>query len=310
MGLGVFSRNIAIGVNLPQMVLGGAYHELDDQAFAHYREGNRLKQARFVPAIFTGEVDELIEFFSAETIGALSRSPVTSAKPVFVVGMPRSGSTLVEQILSSHPRIAGAGELGDISNLVMRLQRHAGKAAWPACGELSRQYLDRLDEAGPNAERVIDKALLNFLHLGLIQMLFPAARVIHCTRDPLDTCLSCYFHDFTGTHHYSYDLDTLGRFYRQYQRLMAHWSAVLSLPIKQVSYEALVADPDTQSRALVDFCGLKWDERCSRFYDNRRSVVTSSASQVRQPVYRRSVNRHRHYDNYLEPLKRALQIPD
>jgi len=129
-------------------------------------------------------------------------------------------------------------------------------------------------------------------------------------RDPLDTCLSCYFHDFVGTHHYTYDLDTLGRFYRQYRRLMAHWSSVLTLPIHSVGYEALVADPETHSRALVEFCGLAWDERCSHFYKNRRSVVTSNATQVRQPIYSSAVNRHRHYDKYLAPLKRALQTPE
>ncbi len=175
---------------------------------------------------------------------------------------------------------------------------------------LAGQYIAHIDAIDPKALRIIDKGLINYQHLGLIEILFPGALVIHCTRNPLDTCLSCYFHDFVGTHHYTYDLKTLGHFYRQYQRLMQHWSSTLSLSIMHVSYEALVAEPESQSRAIVKFCGLDWDEQCSYFYNSRRSVVTSSATQVRQPIYHSSVNRYRDYEKYLDPLKEALYGQD
>jgi hypothetical protein len=144
------------------------------------------------------------------------------------------------------------------------------------------------------------------LHLGTIALLFPMARVIHCTRDPLDTCLSCYFQEFSGDHPYAYDLANLGAYYRQYQRLMAHWGEVLDIPIFEVRYEELVREPQRVSQAMVEFCGLKWDKRCLEFYGSEHLAATASMQQVRQPIYETSVGRWKNYASYLEPLKRAL----
>lgn len=174
------------------------------------------------------------------------------------------------------------------------------------CDGLAQRYLDLLDGRFPAAKRVTDKMPQNFLHLGAIALLFPMARVIHCMRDPFDTCLSCYFQDFTGDHPYAYDLGDLGFFYRQYRRLMEHWRKALDLAIFEVNYEDLVRDPQTYGRALVEFCGFKWDKRCLDFHKGERPAATASFQQVRRPIYTASVGRWRNYAAYLEPLKRAL----
>jgi hypothetical protein len=149
----------------------------------------------------------------------------------------------------------------------------------------------------------------NFLHLGLIALLFPMARVIHCMRDPFDTCLSCYFQDFFGDHPYAYDLADLGFYYRQYRRLMAHWRKVLDLPFFEIHYEDLVREPQTYSRALVEFCGLKWDPRCLEFYKGEHLAATASFQQVRQPIHDKSVGRWQNYTAYLAPLTPSLGKP-
>ncbi len=286
-----------------------------DLAFTHFQEGNNLKQAKFPPEIFENEIDSLIELFVEESLASLPRSTLKTDKPVFIVGMLRSGSSLVEQILASHPDVVGAGELDELSNLVAPLREPATSVASTArlarinfatITRMSQRYLAHIERIGPNTSRVVDKSLINFLHLWLIELLFPGARIIHCMRHPLDTCLSCYFQDFTGAHHYTYDLATLGRFYYQYQRLMGHWSKILTIPIMEVSYEALVANPESQSRAIIDFCGLEWNDRCNRFYETDRSVITASSQQVRKPIYGSSMGRYRHYKKFLEPLKDGL----
>jgi hypothetical protein len=146
----------------------------------------------------------------------------------------------------------------------------------------------------------------NFLYLGVIELLFPKARIIHCTRDPLDTCVSCYCHDFAGFHPYVYQMEDLGLYYRYYQKLMQHWQTVLSVPILNVSYESLVEDPEALTRGMLAFCGLEWDERCLRHYDNARFVNTASYDQVRKPIYKSAIGRWRHYEAYLEPLRKSL----
>ena len=146
----------------------------------------------------------------------------------------------------------------------------------------------------------------NFKHLGLIAQLFPGARIIHCVRDPLDTCLSCYFQHFSPSISYADDFGHLGAYYRQYQRLMQHWKEVLDIPMLQVDYETLIADQEGASRAIIEFCGLPWDDRCLRFYDTQRVVATASYDQVRRPLYTHSVNRWKNYERYIDPLKSAL----
>jgi hypothetical protein len=230
--------------------------------------------------------------------------------------MPRSGTTLVEQILASHPAVFGAGELLRVGEIAQRLPSALGsRLDYPLClADFSQQaadaaaqeYLDYLQSlSGGEATRVTDKMPGNFMHLGLIDLLFPGARIIHCMRDPLDTCLSCYSQNFNG-HEYTHDLSHLGHFYRDYQRIMQHWRGVVRVPVLEVQYEALVEDPEPGSRRLIEFCGLPWDDSCLRFYENKRTVVTASYDQVRRPIYKTSTERWRNYERHIDPLKAAL----
>ena len=300
--------------------LGNLYDETGDheQAFEHIQAGNELAAQCYDPAVDEKYVDDLFSSYTTTSMAKLPRASCWSERPVFIVGMPRSGTSLVEQILATHPQVFGAGELDDIRRFSENLPALLGGGApYPRCVEaitqdvvdgLSKEYLRKLDRLGGDAERVTDKMPHNFLHLGLIELLFPRARIIHCVRDPLDTCLSCYFRSFAGHLPYKYNLAHLGEFYRQYQRLMQHWKAVLHLSVMDVRYEELVENPEALSRSLVEFCGLDWDERCLRFYEAKRFVRTASYDQVRQPIYKQAVGRWRKYQEHLGPLKVALGL--
>lgn len=294
----------------------GRYQE----AFDHYQRGNSLRTTLFNPARHVEAIDTLIQAYAAGTMSRAPKASVRSGRPLFIVGMPRSGTTLTEQILASHPQVHGAGELHEIDRLVFSLpeltdttlpdpQRVLALTV-AELDALAGAYLERLEGLDGDASRVTDKMPYNFLHLGLLSMLFPGARVIHCVRDPLDTCLSCFFKNFSYGNSYAFDLGHLGLYYRQYQRLMAHWREVVELPVLDVRYEDLVADPEAVSRSLVDFCGLPWDPACLRFYENPRVVNTASYDQVRRPVYRDSVGRWRRYQAFIEPLREALGCSD
>jgi tetratricopeptide (TPR) repeat protein len=298
--------------------LGALYDEVEKyaQAFEHFRKGNTVRpypqDVTSQPAYFT----KIIETFSAEAMRRAARSSVESERPIFIVGMPRSGTTLVEQILASHERVHGGGELRGIEDAIGSLRQTLGTrspypdfvpdASTDALDLAARGFLDKLDELSPAAARVTDKMPHNFLHLGLIEQLFPKARIIHCTREPMDTCLSIYFHNFNANHPYTTDLAALGTYYNQYLRLMRHWESVLSLPIHTVSYEALVDNQEETTRAMLEYCNLDWDPACLRFHENKRVVTTPSYQQVRRPLYRSSVQRWRHYAPYLKPLIDAL----
>lgn len=287
-----------------------------DRAFDHFRRANDLKGVKFNADQFRRRVDLLIDTFSARRIAAGPKSTRASTKPVFIVGMPRSGTTLVEQILSAHPAVHGAGELNDLLQLAGRMPGSLGVAVpYPLCVShlseaaadgLADRYLSQLERRAPDAARITDKLPSNFLHLGLICLLFPGARVIHCTRDARDTCLSCYFQNFAGLHDYAYDLHDLGVYHGEYQRLMAHWAEVVDVPLLSVNYEELVEDQAAHIRRLIAFCDLPWDECCLRFYASGRDVTTASYGQVRCPIYRTSIGRWRHYERHLGPLRTAL----
>jgi tetratricopeptide (TPR) repeat protein len=300
----------------------GAY----DLAFTNYRQANELLkeylQARgeaYEPARHSRLVDGLIAVYNRAYFERVLSFGSDSDVPVFVVGMPRSGTTLAEQILASHPRVHGAGELQDIDHLVLGLARRlGGPDKYPkSLGQLDQatvraqaeEHLRRLRQRGGEAARVIDKMPLNFQHLGVIATLFPRARIVHCRRDRIDTCVSCYCQDFRHPLPFGPDLAHLGHYYREYERLMAHLTQVLPLPIFELQYEELTADQEAVSRRLVEFCGLDWDERCLRFHQTARAVNTSNALQVRQPVYRSSVGRWKHYEAYLGPLLEAISVP-
>ena len=300
--------------------LGTALSDAGDpaRAFSHFLAGNALKRQRIAydEKKALGALARIAAQFSRDFLAARRGSGVASRLPIFVVGMPRSGSTLVEQILASHPAAVGAGEL----QLLPQLLRHAcaqAKTGFPeiaaalTAGEIQRlaeQYLAVLRLEGPEAARIVDKHLNNFTALGLIRLMLPDAKIIHVRRDPVDTCLSAFAKLFNGNHlAYTYELGELGRFYRGYARLMAHWRAVLPAEaMLEVRYEALVGDFEREARRIVDFCGLAWDERCRRFHETERLVKTWSALQVRQPLYDTAIEKWRAYGALAQPLIEAL----
>ncbi|MEJ2566699.1 MAG: sulfotransferase [Gammaproteobacteria bacterium] len=301
--------------------LGRLYDARDefDRAFRHYARGNEIhgKGSLFDPQQKVSDTDALIKTYNADFMAKAPRATTGSRRPVFIVGMPRSGTSLVEHILASHPAVFGGGELDTLDLLVHSLPAKvgSGKISYPGCmsaagqeeiEQMARDYLEHLATLSEDAERVTDKMPGNFVHLGMINLLFPEARVIHCVRNPLDTCLSCYFQNFEYRHSYSQDLAALGVFFREYQRLMEYWKSVLDIAFMEVRYEDMVADQERVSRELVAFCGLEWDEQCLRFYETKRAVGTASHDQVRRPIYHRSIGRWKNYESYLGPLRASL----
>lgn len=295
-----------------------------DQAFKHYQMANELSRRVNAQIADADAIDRQAERIAQqiEVCGkafwqALPRAGNDSARPVFVVGMPRSGTTLTEQILASHPDIQGAGELSGIEMIARSF--HSKSAGYPEClrdipvqvlNQAANRHLQHLATLSRNATQVVDKYPHNFMHLGLISILFPKAHIIHIARDPRDTCLSIYFQIFAPQHAYSNDLTRLGRHYRTYEKLMQYWNEVLEIPILNIQYEALVADPERTVRSLVDFCGLPWDDRCMKFHETKRDVNTPSYDQVRQPLYMKSVGRWKHYRNHIKELVDALHMDE
>ncbi len=291
-----------------------------DRAFKNYHTANRLKSTSFNTEVFEQEVDSIIKVFTKEVVQAYAGVNNPSSKPIFIVGMPRSGSTLIEQILSSYDKIDSAGEIDHIDHIYTRITGtnsllaytgilHAANAK--VASECTNNYIRDIEELIGNmtATKIIDKGLMNFLHLGLIQLLFPNAKVIHCVRNPIDTCLSCYFQDFLGSHQYSFDLVHLGSYYNTYKKLMQHWKEVLTIPVYNICYEDMVADPEKNSKNLVQFLEIEWDEKCLNFYESQRFVVTSSSEQVRKPIHSNSVYRYKNYEEHIQPLIEMLDNP-
>ncbi|MFQ5507710.1 MAG: sulfotransferase [Leptospirillia bacterium] len=290
-----------------------------DEAFAHYAEGNRLSAAgmqRFDPAAHARWIDRLIAAYGEGVLDHLPRADHGAELPVFIVGMPRSGTSLVEQIIACHPSVYGAGELELVRKMAHSIPDRVGVSEpFPECvahmtrqvvDDLAGEHLARLTKMGGDASRVVDKLPNNYQYLGLIAQLFPKARVIHCVRNPMDTSLSCFMQQFASLAH-TCDLTHLGRYYRDYQRLMDHFEAVLDLPILTVRYEDVVADQEGMSRRIIDFLGLPWDAACLNFHDSERHVITASYDQVQEPIYTRSVERWKHYEAHLGPLIKALE---
>ena len=298
--------------------LGKIYDDLGnyDQAFSHYEQGNQAAAARYDPADHSQFMDDLIVNFDRDRLLGLYGDGCTDERPVFVVGMPRSGTTLIEQILASHPDVFGAGELMDIPSISRTLTRHtADGAPYPSCIHsleattfrgFGEAYIRRVGSLHATARRIVDKYPINYEHLGLIALLLPQAHIIHCRRNALDTCLSCYFQRFRKGHAYAYDLGHLGANYRDYQRIMEHWRDVLPMPMLEMDYEVLVREPENASRQLIDFCGLPWDARCLEFHAVDRPVSTASQWQVRRPIYRSAVARWERYADHLGPLRESL----
>jgi len=288
-----------------------------DNAFDAYQQGNSSVSSSFDGDAYIKAIDSVIEAFSVQAMSTLPRSRFASQRPIFIIGMPRSGTTLVEKILDAHPQVHGGGELGGISRLVASMSAMIdSQSPYPQfivemtvqdADRLAKAYLDDLSKIKRGTDRVVDKSLGNFKHLGLISILFPEASVIHCMRDPLDTCFSCFASQLSPAEHgYALDIEHLGIVYRQYERLMQHWSRLPNLQVMTVRYEDLLADQEAVTRAIVEHCKLKWDDACLRFYDSKRTATTLSYDQVRRPIYTSSMGRAQRFESFLEPLKLAL----
>jgi hypothetical protein len=258
--------------------------------------------------------------FTPEMMHAMRDRGDPSPAPVFIIGMPRSGTTLIEQILAGHPLVFAAGESPELRVAVAGLETDHPGLAFPeivpaltddALRRHGASYLNAVAPPGREVGRFVDKMPGNFHFAGLIRLALPNARIIHVRRDPIDTCLSCFTQLFRVGQHYSYDPRELGRYYRAYETLMAHWHRVLPAGIMlDVRYEDVVADVERESRRIVAHCGLDWDSACLDFHVARRPVRTASAVQVRQPVYATSVGRWRSYGDMLAPLIGALGATD
>lgn len=300
--------------------LGKVYDDCGqyDQAFDHYQRANQLMQnaLEFEHAEHTDRISRLMASFSEDFFKGHPGLGSESELPIFIIGMPRSGTTLVEQIIASHPDVQGAGELLYFNRITQEMPSLLQTAtAYPQCvSDLDREtarritgeYIKVLRDTSETALRVTDKQPFNYEHLGLIALLFPKARIIHCRREPMDVCLSIYYQYFKFHHPYAYDLQNIAHYYREYQRLMAHWWALWPGRMLEVDYEALVADQSDISRRLIDYCGLSWDDRCLAFHKTERAVHSASNWQVRQPIYTTSVKRWKHYEKHLGVLVDAL----
>jgi Flp pilus assembly protein TadD len=288
----------------------GAY----PQAFESYKRANDLSLdlgPRFEPDAYKKLADQQIHAYTRDVVSNRGPGSSASEKPIFVVGMPRSGTTLAEQIIASHPAARGAGEL-EFWNVAGRrnaAERKGAPLTEPQKKKLAEGYLRLLAQHAGDASRVVDKAPANSDHLGMIHSVFPRARIIYMQRNPIDTCLSCYFQPFSQALNFTSDLSDLEHFYRQHHRLMSHWRQVLPPgSILDVPYEGLVADQAGWTAKMLQFIGLEWDDRCLDFHKTERGVATASAWQVRQKIYDTSVQRWRKYEKFIGPLARLQHL--
>lgn len=290
-----------------------------DAAFMEFLRANKLKNVHYEPEKTQAHFDAIKSFFTPNVFAEFS-SKIDSEQAVFIVGMPRSGTTLTEQIIASHPLATGAGELllfNQIANGLGAILK--SELAYPECirdltmpiaRELAQRYLGELQRrGGDQSQKITDKMPGNFVNLGLIALLLPKAKIIHCQRDPINTCVSCFTANFTGFLPYAYDLGHLGHYYRCYEDLMAHWKKVLPLSIYTLNYEDLVSNSEKEIRSLIDFVGLPWSDSCLTPHQTRRAVSTASNVQVREPIYKRSIDRASNFTSHLEPLRLALLDP-
>ena len=291
-----------------------------EHAFSNYRRANELATDCAPPherGVLSGTIDLIIRSYDSRWVQRARDTVQRSARPVFIVGMLRSGTTLAEQVLASHPQVHGAGELTFWSEVGAAALASAVAALPPAVetsdaalADLGDRYLQALRQLSPDALRVVDKLPTNFLFLGLIHAALPGARIIHLRRHPIDTCLSIYFQHFEAANTYTNDLGDLAHYYGEYRRLMAHWRSVLPRDvILEVPYEGLVADMPTWARRMLEFIGAPWDARCLDFDRTARPVVTASKWQVRQKLFASSVGRWRHYERFVTPLMSLLELP-
>ena len=299
--------------------LGKAYEDLGEyeKSMEFILQANRLKRTTFNYSI--SEEEELFSkikrTFSSEFFSNREGTGSQDRTPLFILGMPRSGTSLVEQILASHPDVYGAGELNDLARLTNEISSTESSKKFPVSivdlnsetlADLGKQYVACIRHRSGTAKYITDKMPQNFFYIGLIKVILPKAKIINCTRDPMDNCLSLFKNFFNEAHHYSYDMTELGQYYKLYLNLMQYWRDTLPGFIYDLAYERLVADQEDQIRRLLAFCDLPWDAACLDFHKTRRKVKTASNAQVRRPIYKDSVKLWKRYEKQLEPLRSAI----
>ena len=307
---------------LAHFALGDMHSEVDeyDEAFSHYTQAHRCRQknrgTKYHRESDRTKLLNYTELIDREFLEKRLEWCGSSEKPIFIVGFPRSSTSLVEQILASHSRLCGLGERHEISGFASRISQFTDREkACDAFNDLgkhnlkrmAREYLDSSYRFCSINQTPVDKMPHNFQHLWLICLMFPRARILHCTRNALDTCMSCFSTKFARWHPYTDDLRSLGHHYGFYRKLMAHWEDILPVDIHEISYEQLVRSPEREIRSLVRTCGLEFEESCLEFHKTRRAVTTASATQVRRPIYTSSIGKWRHYKKHLTPLRETLE---
>lgn len=326
--LKVLENIITQAENLPEyeqtrywFAIGKAREDIGnyDGAFEGYQKGNLLKRRTFYynPAENEALADQIINQFTNDFFSNREDSGYTDNTPVFIIGMPRSGSTLVEQILSSHSKVFGAGELSDLDQVINFAKSSSLKMSYidwlkdldaSEFSSIGEHYIQRLRAIDPKTPLITDKMPANFFYAGLIKIILPNAKIIHTTRHPMDTCLSNYSRLFNESMYFTYDLEDLGKYYSTYNRLMKHWHTILPKgSILDVRYEDVVDNIEEQARRILEYCGLNWEKDCLAFYKNKRHVKTASIAQVRQPLYKNSVARWERFGKQLDPLRNILE---
>ena len=299
--------------------LGKAFEDLKnyDKAFAFLLAANRLKRKSYEYSIEADHdlFERIKNTFSREFFASHQGSGNQDRTPVFILGMPRSGTTLVEQILASHPQVFGAGELMLLGDMINNNSARIKTQKFPeyildldmdALEKMGAEYIEEIRGYSKNAKYITDKMPHNFMYVGLIRIILPNAKVIHCTRSPMDNCFSIFKTKFWGTHAYAYQLDELGRYYNLYRDLMAHWEKLLPGFMYSLQYEELVSHQENRTKSLLDFCGLSWDAACMDFHKTQRRIRTASVTQARQPIYKDSVELWKCYEKQLEPLRKII----
>ncbi|MCD6162642.1 MAG: sulfotransferase [candidate division Zixibacteria bacterium] len=301
--------------------LGKAFEDLHEyeKSFGFIKDGNKLKRSNYNYYISDDEkhFNRIINTFDERMFQQYSGSGCKDNTPIFIVGMPRSGTSLIEQILASHHDIYGAGELLYMGKIISGAGYKAEYGKFPDylsnlnrddLIRLGQDYVNHLRRHSSSAKHITDKMPHNFLHIGLIKLILPNAKIIHCRRDPMDTCFSCYKTHFTGALKFAYDMTELGQYYNLYQNLMAHWHKVMPGYILDVRYEDVINDQQSQTERMLDFLDLSWDDACLSFHKTKRPVRTASSVQVRNPIYSSSIKLWKHHEKQLEPLLKALSI--
>ena len=291
---------------------GGKY----DEAFQSFQESRKLLVSVHDIGQFRLNVADKINTITPDVMSRFQEFGDSSAKPIFVVGMPRSGTTLTEQIIAAHSQAEGVGELKRMDRIARKLadekgmagvlakMTEVGPARWKA---VSRQYLNLLDALVPDARYAVDKMPHNFDQLGFIHLCFPNAKIIHSMRNPLDTFISAFQNRMSGPHGYAYDQVTYGEYYLEYLRLMDHWKSVFPQSIYEIQYENLTQNPEAEVRKMLDFLGLPWEEACLSFNERQSTVKTFSRLQVRNPINTGSIARWRNYEKHLSPIMAVFQ---